>query len=140
MNSFEVVHRRISAGQLPLSPPLTRVPTNESTSARIPAPPPENNDDEGLEEVNVANHWHPLRRPQEDSLSLHDRDSTHVGSERDEKRRSRTNRRPKHLNLEFKEPSPQPWDNIDPPEHNGRNEHDYYSTMQSTTYATQQNA
>ncbi|OAX42555.1 hypothetical protein K503DRAFT_862940 [Rhizopogon vinicolor AM-OR11-026] len=147
MNSFELVHRHIPSRQLPLSPPLTRVPSNGSTSARIPAPPLENDDEvQGLEEVDIANHHWPLERSQslekEDDLSLHDHDSLHIGSATNEKRRSRTNRRPALLNLEFRKPSPQPWDNVDPPpENNGRLELGYYSPPpHSTTYLTQQNA
>ena len=139
LSSFDVVSRRIQSEQLPPSPPLTRVPTHESTSTRIPPLPLENDDErQGLEEIDIVDHhWHPLRLTQEDSLSLHD---VHFSSEMDEKRPSRTPRRPAHLNLEFRKPSPQPWDTVDPPpQHSGRLEHGFYSPLQSTTYATQQN-
>jgi hypothetical protein len=147
MESFEGVHRRISARQLPLSPPLTPVPTNDSTGVHIPAPPLENGDEgQGPEEVDITSHpWHALERAhspgKEDGFSLHDRDSLYIGPETEKKRQSRTNRRPAHLDLEFRKPSPQPWDIVDPPpENNDGLEHGYYSPVHSATYATQQNA
>jgi hypothetical protein len=147
MESFEEVHRRISTTQLPLSPPLTPVPTNDSTSVHIPAPPLENGDEgRGPEEVDITSHpWHALERAhlpgKEDEFSLHDRDSLYIRPETEEKRQSRTNRRPARLDLEFRKPSPQPWDIVDPPpENNDGLEHGYYSPVHSATYATQQNA
>ncbi|KAG2091503.1 uncharacterized protein F5147DRAFT_439606 [Suillus discolor] len=134
LDSFEVKHRKTSTEQLSLSPPLTRVPTTDrdSTSARILTPPLEN-EEQGLEEVDIVNHeWHPLARAESaamvDGLSLHDRDSLGIGSETDKKPRRRTNRKPTHLNLEFREPSPQPWDIIDPPLDN-RAENESYSPL-----------
>ncbi|KAG1804831.1 uncharacterized protein HD556DRAFT_1303392 [Suillus plorans] len=112
LDSFEVKHREISTEQLPLSPPLTRVPTTDSTSARILTPPLEN-EEQDLEEVDIVNH----ESARVDGLSLHDRDSLGIGSETDKKPQRRMNRKPTHLNLEFREPSPQPWDIIDPAAH-----------------------
>lgn len=141
LNSFEVVHRPIPSRQLPRSPPLTRVPSNDSTSVHIPAPPPLDNGDaaQGLEEVDIANsHWLP-ERAQSPGKEEHDQDTLYIDPETYEKRRSRTKRRPALLNLEFRKPSPQPWDIVDPPpENNGRLENSYYSPPpHSTTYATQ---
>lgn len=143
LNSFEVEHkdRETPAEQLPLSPPLTRVPTTDSTSVRILTPPLENEESQGLEEVDIVE-WYPLARPESpakvNDLSLHDRDSLDIGSETDKKPRRRTNRKPAHLNLEFREPSPQPWDVIDPPlENNDHVETGCYSPQRSPMYASQ---
>lgn len=142
LGSFEVRRKDIPTEQLPLSPPLTRVPT-ESTSVRILTPPLENDEGHGLEEVDMATHeWHPLARAQSpaelDGLSLHDHDSLHIGSETDKKPRRRESRKPTHLNLEFREPSPQPWDIVDPPPVNhARLEPEYYSPMRSVTFTSQ---
>ena len=143
LDSFEVVHGRIPSRQLPHSPPLTRVPSNDSTSMHIPAPAPLESDDatQGVEEVDIANsHWLP-ERAQSPGKEEHDQDTLYIDPETDEKHRSRTKRRPALLNLEFRKPSPQPWDIVDPPpENNGRLENGYYSPPpHSTTYATQQN-
>ncbi|KAG1722505.1 Golgin subfamily A member 7/ERF4 family-domain-containing protein [Suillus lakei] len=144
LDSFEVEHRNTPTQQLPLSPPLTRVPTTDSTSVRILTPPLENEESQGLEEVDIVNHeWHPLARTESqakiDGLSLHDHDSLHIGSETDEKPRRRANRKPAHLNLEFREPSPQPWDIIDPPpDNNDRVETESYSPIRSPVYMSQQ--
>jgi hypothetical protein len=146
MDSFEVEHKDkdTPAEQLPLSPPLTRVPTTDSTSMRILTPPPENEESHGLEEVDIVNHeWHPLAHAgppaKVDDLSLHDHDSLDIGSETDKKPRRRTNHKPTHLNLEFREPSPQPWDTIDPPsDNNDRAETECFSPPRSPMYASQQ--
>lgn len=143
MDSFEVEDKDkdTPAEQLPLSPSLTRVPTTDSTSMRILTPPLENEESHGLEEVDIVNHeWHPLAcaGPPDnvDDLSLHDHDS--LGSETDKKPRRRTNHKPTHLNLEFREPTPQPWDIIEPPSHNnGRVETESYSLPRSPMYASQ---
>lgn len=142
LDSFEVERRDTPTEQLPLSPPLTRVPTTDGTSVRILTPPLENEEIQGLEEVDIVDHeWHPLARaesPMVDGLSLHDRDSLDIGSETDKKPRRRTNHKPAHLNLEFREPSPQPWDIIDPPaDNNDRVETECYS-LRSPMYASQQ--
>ncbi|KAG1845940.1 tRNA synthetases class I-domain-containing protein [Suillus tomentosus] len=83
LDSFEVKHKDVSTEQLPLSPPLTRVPTTDSTSAHILTPPLEN-EEQDLEEVDIVNHeWHPLAHAESaarvDGLSLHDRDSIGIG-------------------------------------------------------------
>jgi len=145
LDSFEVEHKEKDtlAEQLPLSPPLTRVPTTDSTSVRILTPPLENEESQGLEEVDIVNHeWYPLARRESparvDGLSLHDRDSLDIGSETDKKPRRRTNHKPAHLNLEFREPSPQPWDVIDPPlDNNDQVETESYSPLRSPMYASQ---
>ncbi|KAG1845095.1 Golgin subfamily A member 7/ERF4 family-domain-containing protein [Suillus subalutaceus] len=139
LDSFEVEHKEkeTPAEQLPLSPPLTRVPTTDSTSVRILTPPLENEESQGLEEVDIVE-WYPLARPESsakvDSLSLHDLD---IGSETDKRPRRRTNRKPAHLNLEFREPSPQPWDVIDPPLDSDHVEAGCYSPVRSPMYASQ---
>lgn len=146
LDGFEVEHEDndAPAEQLPLSPPLTRVPTTESTSVRILTPPLENEESQGLEEVDIVNHeWHPLTHMESpakvDGLSFHDRDSLDISSETEKKPRRRTNRRPAHLNLQFREPSPQPWDGIDPPsDNNDRLETDSHSPPRSPMYASQQ--
>lgn len=144
LDSFEEEHRDAPTEQLPLSPSLTRVLTNDSTSVRILTPPLENEESQGLEEVDIVDHeWHPLARAESptkvDGLSLHDHDSLHIGSETDKKPRRRANRKPAHLNLEFREPSPQPWDIIDPPlDNNDRVEPEYYSPLRSPMFASQQ--
>lgn len=135
LDSFEVKHREPPTEQLPLSPPLTRVPTTDSTSARILTPPLEKEEIQGLEEIDIVDHeWHPLARAESaarvDGLSLHDRNSLGINSDTDKKPRRRTNRKPTHLNLEFREPSPQPWDIIDPPlDNNDRAENESYSPL-----------
>ncbi|KAG1813001.1 hypothetical protein EV424DRAFT_1349196 [Suillus variegatus] len=121
LDSFEVKHREISTEQLPLSPPLTHIPITDSTSAHILTLPLEN-EEQDLEEVNIVNHeWHPLACAESaarvDGLSLHDHDSLGIGSETDKKPWRQANRKPTHLNLEFREPSSQPWDIIDPATH-----------------------
>lgn len=146
MDSFEVERKDKDAPveQLPLSPSLTRVPTTDSTSMRILTPPLENEESHGLEEVDIVDHeWHPLAHTgppaKVDDLSLHGHDSPHIGPETDKKPRRRTNHKPTHLNLEFREPSPQPWDTIDPPsDHNDRVENECYSPPRSPMYASQQ--
>lgn len=142
MDSFEVEHKDkdTPTEHLPLSPSLTRVPTTDSTSMRILTPPLENEESHGLEEVDIVHHeWHPLAcaGPPDnvEDLSLHG--GLDTGSETDKKPRRRTNHKPTHLNLEFREPTPQPWDIIEPPSHNGRVETGSYSLPRSPMYASQ---
>lgn len=114
-----------------------------------------------LQEVDIGEGWHPLRhhgkaRSQEegegesekgeaevDVGSVHALESVRGGDrslEMDEKARwgsfRSSGRNVRHLRLEFKPPSPQPWDN--PPGENETYASDYYSTLNSKRFGTLQ--
>ena len=115
-----------------------------------------------VQEEDVGEGWHPLRyngkaRSQEDGGGEKGEVEEDVGSacalesgrggdqslEMNEKERWGTfgssGRTARHLRLEFKPPSPQPWDEVDPPaEHNEMYASDYYSTLNSKKFGTLQ--
>ncbi|KAH7908205.1 Golgin subfamily A member 7/ERF4 family-domain-containing protein [Hygrophoropsis aurantiaca] len=132
--------KSIRIDELPPSPPLTRVGTNESATGSVR---PISHDPEvtlAVEEVDVGDSWHPLENElsfsKDDDISI---DESHSVSN-DEKGIARPrNGRVDDLRLEFKAPSPQPWDLVDPPLDN--NEHlisDNYSTLASRNFTTLQ--
>ncbi|KAH0838715.1 Golgin subfamily A member 7/ERF4 family-domain-containing protein [Lanmaoa asiatica] len=121
-----------------------------------------------VQEEDIGEGWHPLRctgkarsqdddegegekeegEGEEDVGSVRVLESIHGGgdqsSEMNEKERWRTfgssGRNARHLRLEFKRPSPQPWDDVDPPptSNNEMYASDYYSTLNSKKFATLQ--
>lgn len=116
-----------------------------------------------MQEEDIGEGWHPLRyngkaRSQEDGEEkgeaeedvglAHALESVRGGDqslEMDEKERWRTfgssasGRNTRQLRLEFKPPSPQPWDEADPPtDNNEMYASDYYSTLNSKKFGTMQ--
>ncbi|KAG8220220.1 Golgin subfamily A member 7/ERF4 family-domain-containing protein [Butyriboletus roseoflavus] len=121
-----------------------------------------------VQEEDIGEEWHPLRyngkarsrddgedeskkgegegEGEEDVGSVRLLESIHGGDqslEMSEKGRGRkfgsSGRNARHLHLEFKRPSPQPWDEIDPPgDSNEMYTSDYYSTLNSKRFATLQ--
>jgi len=117
-----------------------------------------------LQEVDIGEGWHPLRHhgkarsqeegegesekgeAEEDVGSVHALESVRGGDrslEMNEKARwgsfRSSGRNVRHLRLEFKPPSPQPWDDIGPPgENNETYASDYYSTLNSKRFGTLQ--
>ncbi|KAG6371510.1 Golgin subfamily A member 7/ERF4 family-domain-containing protein [Boletus reticuloceps] len=115
-----------------------------------------------VQEEDIGESWHPLRHDskvqsqvdgegekgvvEEDVGSVHAGGSAHGADrslEMDEKGRRRTfgssGRNARHLRLEFKSPSPQPWDEVDPPTDNNETyTSDYYSTLNSKKFETMQ--
>ena len=112
-----------------------------------------------MQEEDIGEGWHSLRyngkarlqddekaegeEGEEDVGSVHALESIHGGDrslEMDEKERSQmfgsSGRNTRHLRLEFKPSSPQPWDEIDPPGETYGS--DYYSTLNSKTFGTLQ--
>ncbi|KIJ59813.1 hypothetical protein HYDPIDRAFT_177683 [Hydnomerulius pinastri MD-312] len=144
--------RRPKDDQLPPSPPLTRTGTNGSTGHEAEgAPPIQVEEVEDVEEADIVQGWHPLAHEgsrsrdedEEDSGSVHLREDSiqdDQGSEVDEiPRRLKESPRVEHLRMEFKAPSPQPWDLVDPlPDNIDPLTSDYYSTLQSKNFATLQ--
>lgn len=119
-----------------------------------------------VQEEDIGEVWHPLRyngkaRSQDDGEGEDQKGEEEggedVGSvhalesirgfdqslEMNEQERGRTfgssGRNARHLQLEFKRPSPQPWDEIDPAgDHNEMYTSDYYSTLNSKQFGTLQ--
>ena len=116
-----------------------------------------------VQEEDVGEEWHPLRyngkarlqddeeaegekgeEGEEDVGSVRVLDSMHGDDpslEMSEKERWRSfgssGRNTRHLRLEFKPPSPQPWDEVDAPASNNEvYTSDYYSTLNSKTFGT----
>ncbi|KAF8446435.1 Golgin subfamily A member 7/ERF4 family-domain-containing protein [Boletus edulis BED1] len=112
-----------------------------------------------VQEEDIGESWHPLRpdskvRSQVDDEgekgvdvgSVHAVGSAHgadhsLGLNEKERRRTfgSSRRNSRHLRLEFKSPSPQPWDEVDPPTDNNETyTSDYYSTLNSKKFETMQ--
>ena len=109
------------------------------------------------QEVDIGEEWHPLRyngkersgedgeaeKEVEEDVALEGVHSGASSSNTNEKERSRTfgsaGRDTRQLHLEFKSPTPQPWDEVDPPtDNNGTYASDYYSTLNSKKFETLQ--
>lgn len=117
-----------------------------------------------VQEEDIGEGWDPLRyngkarlqdhgegegekgEGEEDMGCMHTLESIHGGDqslEMNEEERGRTlgssGRNTRRLHLEFKRPSPQPWDEIDPPTDNNETyTSDFYSTLNSKTFGTLQ--
>jgi hypothetical protein len=117
-----------------------------------------------VQEEDIGEGWHPLRyngkaRSQDDGEGEGEKGEAEedVGSacalesgrggdqslEMNEKERwgafGSSGRNARHLRLEFKPPSPQPWDEVDPPaDNNEMYASDYYSTLNSKKFGTLQ--
>ena len=111
-----------------------------------------------MQEEDIGDGWRPLRfddQVRQDDEEVEEKvEEEDVGAESvreddramemDEKERWRTfgssGRNARHLRLEFKASSPQPWDDMDPPptENNETYTSDYYSTLNSKKFETLQ--